>query len=98
MLGDKEPSRLDFGLFRLEDNVDARCLWFGPDGFEGSHTAYGAPLHRRIEIQDGQIRITDLTSGRNSSEVIRQIAKDGESLRKLWSIDLPFSPGYGLRD
>ena len=97
-LGEKEPSRLDLGLFRLEDNVDAQCLRFGPGGFEGSHAGYGVPLHRRIDIQDGQICITDLTSGTKSADVIPQIVKDGASLRKLWSLDLRFSPGYGLRD
>ena len=97
-IGDREPSRLDFGLFRLEDNVDARCLKFGLDGFEGRHIGYGVPLHRRIDIQDGQIFITDLTREGKAPEAIRQIVKDGESLRKLWSLDLPFSRGYGIRD
>ncbi len=97
-IGDKEPSRLDFGLFRLENNVDARCLCFSPDGFEGRHAGYGVPLHRHIEIQDGKIRITDLISGTKSSKVIPRIVKDGTSLRKLWSLDLRFSPGYGIRD
>jgi len=90
-----EPSRLDLGLFRLEDNANARCLSFGPDGFEGTHSGYGTPLHRCIELQSGSIRITDRSAGVAQEPVT---INDAKSLRQLWKLDLPFSPGYGQQD
>ena len=97
-MGDKEPSRLDFGMFCLENNVNARCLSFGPKGFEGVHGGYGVALHRFVEIGDGQIRIRDMASGSTQPEAIPKMVKESESLRKHWSLTLPFSPGYGLRE
>ena len=97
-IGDEEPSRLDLGLFRLEDNANAECLTFGPDSFEGMHQGYGVPLHRRIHIQGGEIRIIDSAKMTGQTEVTPVSVKSGEALRKLWSLNLAFSPGYGLRE
>lgn len=97
-IGDKEPSRLDLGLFRLEDNVASRCFRFDSEGFEGLHMGYGVPLHRRIDIEQGKIRITDLVNGKKEVEITPVTVKSGEELQKHWGLDLPFSPGYGLRE
>ena len=97
-IGQGEPARLDLGLFRLEDKAHARCLSFGPDGFEGVHTGYGVPLHRRIELQAGQIRIVDMTTANGHSDTLPITINDGKTLRKIWKLDLPFSRGYGLKN
>jgi hypothetical protein len=97
-IGDKEPSRLDFGLFRLEDNMEAHCLSFDNEGFEGMHIGYGVPLHRCIKIEAGRINITDKVPGNNQSEARLVTVSDGAALRELWSLTLPFSAGYGLRE
>jgi hypothetical protein len=93
-----EPARLDLGMFRLEDNAHARCLSFGSDGFEGMHTGYGAPVHRRIELQAGAIRISDMAPATELPDAKATIIKDAKTLRALWELDLPFSPGYGQQD
>lgn len=97
-IGTGEPARLDLGLFRLEDKANARCLRFGSDGFEGMHTGYGFPLHRRIELQAGKIHIIDLVRKTDQPDASPVMVSDGKALRDLWSLNLPFSPGYGLRD
>jgi hypothetical protein len=85
-------------MFRLEDKARGRCLSFGMDGFEGMHTGYGTPLHRRIEFQARNIRILDMGLVTEKSEAKRVTVKDAKSLRELWNLDLSFSPGYGQQD
>lgn len=97
-IGKGEPARLDLGLFRLEDAAKARALSFGRGGFKGMHSGYGVPLHRCIEFQAGSLRIIDRAQISDQPEASPVIVTDGQSLRKLWSLDLPFSAGYGLRD
>lgn len=77
----REPARLDRGLFRLEGDRSARCLYFGPEGFVGMHCAYGEPVYRRIAVREAEIVVTDWSS---------------LPLERSWA-PLPFSPGYGLR-
>jgi len=96
--GLQEPARLDLGMFRLEDKAHARCLSFGPNGFGGVHMGYGMPYQRRIQFQAGNIRILDMGPVTEDSEAKPITIRDAESLRELWSLDLPFSPGYGQRD
>jgi len=93
-LGNKEPSRLDLGLFRLQDNARARCLSFTEDTFEGVHEGYGEPLYRRVEITDGQIRIIDGVTSHQATPQPVTVASAAE-LKELWSLDVAFSPGYG---
>jgi len=93
-VGGREPARLDLGLFRLEDRAKARCLSFGADGFEGTHVGYGKPVYRRVTIGGDCIRIQD--GGVETRDPVT--VHDAEALRTLWCLDLPFSPGYGLRD
>jgi len=96
-LGDGEPARLDLGLFRLEDRARARCLSFTEDAFEGVHEGYGEALYRRVLIEDGRIRVID---GVPKAQPPHQpvTVKDAGALKALWSLELPFSPGYGEID
>ena len=55
-----EPNPLDYGLFRLPDRAQAACIFFGLNGFAGSHVGWGIPIYRLIEIQPAVIAITDV--------------------------------------
>lgn len=88
-LGDKEPSRLDQGMFRLEDSCKARCLRFDKAGFHGVHHGFGAPVHRTIAIDRNHIIIRDSVDGE------RHTVSDAQSLRALFPCSVAFSPGYG---
>jgi len=96
-----EPASLKLGLFRLEDRARAECLAFSREAFEGRHVGYGRPLHRRVVIGDGGIRITDgfvAAGGNRGPAVIPEVFLDGATLRKQLGLDLAFSPGYGSYD
>lgn len=93
-LGSGEPSRLDLGLFRLEDNAKARCLSFTENAFEGVHEGYGEPLYRRVLIEDGRIRVIDGVAKAQSPHQPVTV-RDAAALKSLWALDLPFSPAYG---
>jgi len=97
-IGNGEPARLDLGLFKLEDRAHARCLRFGFDHFEGQHIGYGEPMRRSIAIEKGRIRITDLAVATGHPEIHPVTVNDGKALRDLWSLNLPFSSGYGIRE
>lgn len=86
--GAKEPARF-ISPFRLEDRAKAEVLRFGPD-FVGVHHGFGAPVHRRVAIEDGAIIVEDWPG--EGEHAIRS----PEDLARLWWLDLPFSPGYGL--
>jgi hypothetical protein len=86
----REPGSLALGLFRLGDEAQARCLYFGEDGFLGTHTGYGAPVHRLIAFTDTMLVIEDFS--------------EGDALEPVDAVDadhpfapLPFSPKYGVR-
>lgn len=96
--GLQEPARLDLGMFRLEDSAHGRCLSFGPDGFGGEHTGYGVACQRYIHFQAGNIRILDMGLVKKEYDAKPIIIRNAKSLRKLWKLNLSFSPGYGQRD
>jgi hypothetical protein len=97
--GDTEPSDLNLGLFRLENNANAKTLQFDASSFHGVHTAYGKPVFRQIKIGDGKIVLTDGFGGEHpgSTEPDRKIVMSGAELRKIFDLTLPFSRGYGRR-
>lgn len=95
--GLQEPARLDLGLFRIDDKSQSRCLGFSLDGFEGAHNGYGVPLRRCIKFQTGKIRILDMMLIRENIEVQPVIITDPKSLQMHWKLNLPFSPGYGIK-
>jgi len=87
--GTAEPAAF-LSPFRLEDRARAEALRFGPD-FLGRHHGFGAPVWRRVAIEDGAIVIEDGPAAPGETE----ITTPGD-LARLWGLDLPFSPGYGL--
>jgi hypothetical protein len=55
---DREPA--DFSiLFRMPDTFQAKCLYFGEEGFAGTIQVNGQIITRRIEIMDDHIEISD---------------------------------------
>jgi len=95
---DREPSRLDLGMFTLEDNAEARCIRFDETGFQGFHTAYGTPLFRQVAIEPGRIVITDGFGGTVSPPdmaVDETVVRSASELQAAWGLTVPFSPGYG---
>jgi len=94
---DKEPGRLDLGLFRLGDEARAECLSFSIEGFEGRHRGYGMPVHRAVQVTDGRIRIRDAVGGAVdwSAEAETATVTTAADLRRHFDLGLPFSPGYG---
>ena len=96
-LGKGEPAPLDQGLFRLRWEAPGRCLHFDVTGFLGVHGGFGRPLYRAIGIEDGRILIRDGTDPPGGA-VTKATAGNGPSLRRLFGLTLPFSPGYGRKD
>ena len=90
-IGNREPGRLDAGLFALPDNSRAVCMYHGPRGFAGLHTGFGPRIHRMIEIMPDAILINDF--GAANMNPIDPIRQPGDPDNVSGSIR--FSPGYG---
>jgi hypothetical protein len=95
---EREPARLDAGLFKLDDQSDAECLHFDATGFFGYYTGYGEPVSRLIAFGKDRIIIRD------SIGSIRPVAAKSienveiaspKELQDSFTAGLPFSPGYG---
>jgi hypothetical protein len=85
-LAGREPATLGPGLFRLGDEAQARCLYFGADGFLGMHRGYGAPVYRLVTVADTMLLIDDFSE---SGEL--------EPLPAPGTDPVPYSPRYGVR-
>jgi hypothetical protein len=99
-LGEREPGRLDLGLFRLGDEAKARCLHFDKTGFEGCHVGFGTPVYRAIKIEKSEIRIRDSFGGRVDwdAEAETTPITSADDLQRHFGMNLPFSPAYGVLD
>lgn len=97
--GNGEPARFE-GPFRLEDRAQARALRFSGGEFLGRHDGFGEPVWRRVVIGDGMVVIEDCYGGSAitaaTSLDTHHVGSAGE-LARLWTLELPFSPGYGVR-
>ena len=87
-----EPGRLDLGMFRLGDEAKARCLYFGPEGFIGTHLGYGAPIFRSVLVSDDGLNIVDYAP---RSLPLRQPIPTGTTV-KGWPQSPALSLGYGV--
>ncbi len=83
-LGEREPSGLSEGLFRLTGDPRAECLYFGSQGFIGRHTGFGQAVYRRVQFDRHAIIITDLVDSN-----IMRLDTEMPTLNP--------SPGYGKR-
>ena len=88
----QEPGRLDMGLFKLENTAKAECLYWGNDGFLGSHWGYEKPVNRMVQVMEHQLQITDFSNGSISVKGFNNLIKKhfGKTL-------YPLSIGYGVR-
>lgn len=97
-LAEREPARLDLGMFRLEDRAGARCLAFDGRFFLGVHHGFGDPVYRSVTVGEGRIAIRDgfggVPGGTGPGEAVT--VGDGAALRALFPSPVRFSPGYGL--
>ena len=84
--GNREPGRLDLGLFILGDDAKAECLYWGEKGFIGRHRGFGSWVYRQIELSSGTIEISDFYE---DARVAQEAAPRDAA---------PFSPGYGLQN
>ncbi|MBI5163730.1 MAG: alginate lyase family protein [Magnetospirillum sp.] len=97
--GEAEPARLDLGPFRLEDRAQARALRFTDTTFVGGHVGFGVPVYRRVRIADGALTIEDGIGGLDpAAAAVAHVVRTPAELATLWGLEVPFSPGYGLRD
>lgn len=90
-LSDREPGGLDHGLFSLDDEAKAGCLYFGEKGFIGKHHGYGPPIYRIVRLLEDALHIIDYTEGNTPLKDIYRI-NSNRPTRK------PLSPGYGWRN
>lgn len=86
----REPGTLGAGVFRLGDEAQARCVYFGEDGFLGVHFGYGAPVYRFVAFANTMLVIEDYSEG-DALQVLGDIG----SGRPF--ISVPFSSKYGTR-
>jgi hypothetical protein len=97
--GQAEPADL-IAHFRLEDRARALAIRFGSDSFLGMHQGFGFPIFRSVAISPNSIVIDDCISGSKivaNTTMVKHIIRSPQELMELWQLQLPFSPGYGLR-
>jgi hypothetical protein len=87
----REPNNLNEGMFTLVDRSAPRCLYFGQNGFIGTHCGYGTAVHRIIAAhpRTSQVRIIDFFL---DAEDARHL---GLSFEQIVSA-VPFAPAYGV--
>jgi hypothetical protein len=86
----REPGRLGPGPFRLGDEAQARCIYFGPDGFLGMHVGYGRPVYRLVTLADRMLAIDDFSEGEALEPIV--LSQHGEP-----EPEVAYSPRYGVR-
>jgi hypothetical protein len=80
----REPADLREGLFVSRDRAQARCVYFGPRGFAGTHVGYGTQVVRVVTLDRDRVVVED--------------GSIGEPLERLEAAGmLPVSPKYGMR-
>lgn len=95
-----EPSRLDLGLFRLEDNTNAACLLFTETEFLGRHEGYNTQTYRHIRLAANQIEITDTEGGSETDDQTTELTRvqTRDDLRQYFGAGVAYSRGYGWLD
>jgi hypothetical protein len=101
----REPnSWLDgrWGLFAMKDKSNARLGLIDGHQVEATHTGFGAPVRRRIEVSERQVTVLDTVPAELSSAVVRLVlAPDVVAIREDGGFRLRFmdnvDPGLVLR-
>lgn len=78
----REPANLNRGVFDLRGGAVGECLYFGPRGFIGRHSGYGAWIYRVIVLENEKIVVHDFSEG-------------GLPVSDPAAELLPYSQGYG---
>jgi hypothetical protein len=86
----REPARLGPGPFRLGEEAQPRCLYFGPDGFLGMHIGYGQPVYRLVTLADRMLAVEDFSEGEALEPIV--LSQHGEP-----EAEVSYSPRYGVR-
>jgi hypothetical protein len=85
-LADCEPGSFEENLFRLGNEAQARCIYFGEDGFIGVHHGFGTAVYRIVRLLPEAIEIDDYLEG-------------NRQLKDIYPFEHPqaiaFSSGYG---
>jgi hypothetical protein len=93
-IGNREPGRLDMGLFRLGDEAKAEPLYFAERGFAGRHQGFGRYVYRIVEVLEDGIRIKDyVEDGKGAGRQEGLVPPEWER----GASRVAFSPGYGRR-
>lgn len=92
--GQAEPAALNLGPFRLDDTARAEALVFDGQTFIGRHHGFGAPVWRRVIIENGAVLIDEAPS----AEAGEITLDDPQALAALHGPSVPFSPAYGRQD
>lgn len=87
-----EPGELTLGLFRLGNEPGAKCLYFGSEGFVGTHRGYGKPVYRLLEVREQGLRIIDYLNEEINCATTTSVG----SLEKCSTRAIKKSPGYGI--
>jgi hypothetical protein len=95
--GRDEPARM-LMPFRLEDRAQARMMAFGPAMMAGCHIGHGRPVMRRVERRGPHLIIEDVWGGAigPATQVVEHRPENPAELARLWGLEVPFSPGYGI--
>jgi hypothetical protein len=81
-----EPGKLEENLFRLGTEAQARCIYFGEEGFIGVHFGFGSAVYRVLRLMPETIEIEDYLEGNRMLEDISSVKEQHT---------LAFSSGYG---
>ncbi len=85
-----EPAAIDKGLFKLDGDPHAKCLYFGEKGFIGTHNGYGKPVFRIIALFKDYLSVMDFTMS-------QQLLKNKFMITAAHPTIIPYSSGYGAR-
>lgn len=95
-LSDQEPGNLKLGPFWLGDEAKAEVLRFNSNGFQGCHRGFGTPVYREVTLSAGAIRVRDVIDD-GGADAEKVVVRSAGEVHSALGLEVPFSPGYGLR-